>query len=209
MKLSKILMPMAITALMTGACFAEEPVKAEESKTQMTAVNETIKIIHQRKSVRNFTDEAVTKEQLEILVRAGMAAPTAVNCQPWQFVIVDNKEIKDKYAKGNRQESIINKSQALIVVCCDMNLENDIAKKYWQQDCSAATENILLAAESMGLGALWTGVYPAEDRVKIVSENFGLPETVVPLCVILVGHPDGSDQPKDKYKPERIHWNKY
>lgn len=211
MRFTKLMLSMAAAALMTGACFAQEAVKAEEPKgeTNMTTINETIKTIHQRKSVRNYTDQEVTKEQLETLVRAGMAAPTAINTQPWQFVIVTDKTLKADYAKGNMQEAMINKCSAMIVVCCDMSLENDRAKNFWQQDCAAATENILLAAESMGLGTVWTGVYPVEERVKTVSEKFGLPENVTPFCVILVGYPDGSDQPKDKYKAERIHWNKY
>ena len=247
MKLTKIMLSMAIAALMAGTCFAEEAAKvedvvksmakgaiktvvedavkaatentvktddtakAEENKgeTNMTTLNETIKTIHQRKSVRNYTDQEVTKEQLETLVRAGMAAPTAINTQPWQFVVVTDKNLKSEYAKGNMQEAMINKCSAMIVVCCDMSLENDRAKNFWQQDCAAATENILLAAESMGLGTVWTGVFPVEERVKTVSASFGLPENVTPFCVILVGYPDGSDQPKDKYKPERIHWNKY
>lgn len=251
MKVANLILSMAITAIMTSTCFAEdvkamakdavksalkdaaksavedviktkeaaktEEVKAEETvkteevkgETNMTTINETIKTIHQRKSVRNYTDQAVTKEQLETLVRAGMAAPTAINTQPWQFVIVTDKALKADYAKGNMQEAMINKCSAMIVVCCDMSLENDRAKNFWQQDCAAATENILLAAESMGLGTVWTGVYPVEERVKTVSEKFGLPENVTPFCVILVGYPDGSDQPKDKYKAERVHWNKY
>lgn len=173
--------------------------------------NEILKTIHQRKSVRNFTDKAVTKSQLETLVRAGMAAPSAMNLQPWQFVVVDDKNVKDKFAESNkRQAEMINKAQALIVVCGDMEISRELElEKYWQQDCSAATQNILLAAESLGLGAVWTGAYPTEERVKSVKSILGLPEDILPLCVILVGYPDGTDKPKNKWKPERIHWNKY
>ena len=106
MRFTKLMLSMAAAALMTGACFAQEAVKAEEPKgeTNMTTINETIKTIHQRKSVRNYTDQAVTKEQLETLVRAGMAAPTAINTQPWQFVVVTDKNLKADYAKGNMLE---------------------------------------------------------------------------------------------------------
>ena len=209
MKISKLFLSLVITALMTNSGFAQEANKTADGSKDLTTVNETIKTIHQRKSVRNFTNKEVSKEQLETVVRAGMAAPTAINAQPWQFLVVTDKEIKAKYAEGNRQAEMINKSSALIVVCGDMTIGNERSRAYWDQDCSAATENILLAVESLGLGAVWTGVYPIEDRIKTVKERFGLPENVTPLCVILVGYPEGTDQPKDKWKPERLHWNKY
>ena len=105
---------------------------------------------------------------------------------------------------------MINKCQALVIICGDMNIGNERSQAFWVQDVSAATENLLLAVESLGLGAVWTGVYPIEERVKEVKEKFALPEKVIPLCVVLVGYPDGDyDQPKDKWKPERLHWNKY
>ncbi len=210
MKLSKIFLSLAMTALITNSVCAQEVEKPTSGDKNLTTLNETIKTIHQRKSVRHFTDKEVTKEQLEAIVRAGMAAPTAVNAQPWQFLVITDKELKSKYAEGNRQAEMINKCSALVVICGDMNLGNDISKVFWVQDVSAATENLLLAVESLGLGAVWTGVYPREERVKEVKERFGLPENVIPMCVVLVGYPEGDiDQPKDKWKPERLHWNKY
>lgn len=222
MSLNKNLMlSFAIATMMGVPCFAQETAATEPEKAEtavaenvegqkVTMENETLKIIHQRKSVRNFTDKPVTKEQLETLVKAGMAAPTAINAQPWSFIVVDDPEVKALYAKGNFQEPMINKASALIVVCGEMSIvEEKKIGEYWVQDCSAATENILLAAESLGLGAVWTGTYPKEDRVKVTREVFGIPENVIPLCVIVVGNPEGTDMPKDKYKAERIHWNKY
>ncbi len=209
MKLSKLFLSVAITALLANSSYAQEASKPTNEGKDLTALNETIKTIHQRKSVRNYIDKEVSKEQLEAIVRAGMAAPTAINAQPWQFLVVTDKELKAKYAEGNRQADMINKCSALIVVCGDMTIGNERSRAYWDQDCSAATENILLAAESLGLGAVWTGVFPGEERIKIVKERFGLPENIIPLCVILVGYPEGTDQPKDKWKPERLHWNKY
>lgn len=210
MKVSKLFLSLAITALMTNTTFAQEANKPTDGGKNLTTLNETIKTIHQRKSVRHFTDKEVTKEQLEAIVRAGMAAPTAINTQPWQFLVVTDKELKAKYAEGNRQAEMINKCQALVIICGDMNIGSERSQAFWVQDVSAATENLLLAVESLGLGAVWTGVYPIEERVKEVKEKFALPEKVIPLCVVLVGHPEGDlDQPKDKWKPERLHWNKY
>ena len=210
MTLSKILLAIMLTSMVSNTVFAQESNKSTTPTKDLTALNETIKTIHQRKSVRHFTNKEVTKEQLEAIVRAGMAAPTAINSQPWQFLVVTDKDLKDKYAEGNGQADMIKSCQALIVVCGDMTIGNERSRRYWDQDCSAATENILLAVESLGLGAVWTGVYPVEERIKTVKERFELPENIIPLCVILVGYPDGDiDKPKDKWKPERLHWNKY
>lgn len=210
MKLSKLFLSIAITALLTNSSYAQETNQPKDGGKNLTTLNETIKTIHQRKSVRHFSDKEVTKEQLEAIVRAGMAAPTAINTQPWQFLVVTDKELKAKYAENNRQAEMINKCQALVIICGDMNIGNERSQAFWVQDVSAATENLLLAVESLGLGAVWTGVYPIEERVKEVKEKFALPEKVIPLCVVLVGYPDGDyDQPKDKWKPERLHWNKY
>ena len=208
MKIILLLSSLLVTFI-SSSLYAEEVAEKSNEGKNLTTLNETIKIIHQRKSVRNFSDKPVTKEQLEAIVRAGMAAPTAINTQPWQFLVIDDKKIISNYAEGNRAAFMINKCQALVVICGDMNIGNDRSKAFWVQDVSAATENLLLAVESLGLGAVWTGVYPIEERVKEVKAKFELPENVIPLCVVLVGYPDGTDQPKDKWKPERLHWNKY
>ena len=209
MKKNNLFTALIAALLISNSVYAEEPAKTTDEGSKITYQNETLKTIHQRKSVRNYIEKEVTKEQLEIIIKAAMAAPTAINAQPWQFLVVTDKALKAKYAEGNRQADMINKCSALVVVCGDKTIGNERSWAYWDQDCSAATENLLLAVESLGLGAVWTGIYPGEDRIKTVKERFALPDNVVPLCVILVGYPDGTDQPKDKWKPERIHWNKY
>ena len=209
MKFTNLFLALIASALLTNSVYAQETAKTTDEGSKMTYQNETLKTIHQRKSVRNFTDQDVTKEQLETIIKAAMAAPTAINAQPWQFLVVTDKELKAKYAEGNFQADMIKKCSALVVICGDKTLGNERSWTYWDQDCSAATENLLLAVESIGLGAVWTGVYPGEERMKTVKERFALPENVVPLCVVLVGYPAGTDKPKDKWKPERIHWNKY
>lgn len=169
--------------------------------------NETLEVIHNRKSVRHFTDQPVSKEQIEILLRAGMAAPTAVNRQPWAFYVVTNRETLDTLAEQLPYAKMLTQAQAAIVVCGDMEKAgNLIDKGYWVQDCSAATQNILLAAESIGLGAVWTASYPYDDRTKVVIKALDLPENHIPLNVIPLGYPTGEDVPKDKWKPENIFW---
>lgn len=184
------------------------PGKNEAEATPAAEVKSTLDIIHERKSVRHFAEYAITKDELTTLVKAGMAAPTAVNKQPWQFLVIDDRAIIEKIAETNRNKPHYLASSALIVVCGDtLRTLEGLAQEYWVQDCSAATQNILLAAESMGLGALWTGIYPFMDKVDITKAALGLPENVIPLCIIAVGKPTGEDKEKDKWKPELMHWN--
>jgi len=170
-------------------------------------MNETLKVIHSRKSVRHFTDQAVSKEQIELLLQAGMAAPTAVNRQPWAFYVVTRRETLDSLSEQLPYAKMLSQAQAAIVVCGDMEKAGNLKDKaYWVQDCSAATQNILLAAESIGLGAVWTAVFPYDDRSKVVIETLKLPGHHIPLNVIPIGYPTSEDTPKDKWKPENVFW---
>ena len=170
--------------------------------------NEAIKNIMTRTSIRKYTDQPVLKTDIETLLRAGMAAPTAVNRQPWHFVVVTDKA-KLKELSGGRGGML--EQCALAIVVCG-NMEKTIKGKgqeFWIQDCSAATENILLAANALGLGAVWTGGYPMEERVASISKALKLPETIIPLCTIVIGHPAESPTPKDKWKPENVSYNEF
>lgn len=170
--------------------------------------NPTLETIFERKSVRNFTDEPVAMAMLTELVRAGMAAPTARNSQPWQFVIVTDRKMLNDLGEALPNARMLLGATAAIVVCGDMERAlTGVSQDYWVQDCSAATQNILLAAESMGLGAVWTAAFPYEARMAPVRQALGLPAHIIPLNVIPIGHPIGEDQPKDKWDPERVHLN--
>jgi len=183
-------------------------INAKENDSGSSFMNPTIKTIHQRKSVRSFTDEKVSKEVLEQLIKAGMAAPTAVNKQPWAFVAIDDVKILAQLREQLPYAKMIKK--AAIVVCGNLQktLPNE-GQAFWIQDCSAASENILLAVESMGLGAVWTAVYPEKDRMEAVTKILELPEYIIPLNVIPIGYPATENQPKDKWKPENLHWQKW
>ena len=176
----------------------------------MDQTNNTLEVIHQRKSVRNYTDQKVEKEKLETLVKAGMAAPTAVNKQPWAFVVIDDKDVLNQLGDALPYAKMAKKAGGAIIVCGDLSkaLEG-WEQEFWIQDCSAATQNILLAAESMGLGAVWTAAYPAKDRMKSVIDILNLPEHIIPLNVIPIGYPKGMEKPKDKWKSENMHWQKW
>ena len=163
-----------------------------------------------RTSIRQYTDEPVSQQYVETLLRAGMAAPTAVNAQPWHFVAITDKAKLKEMAATNRRGSMIEQAALAIVVCGNMDKAmKGKGQAYWIQDCSAATENILLAAHGLGLGAVWTGLYPMDDRVAAVSQVLHLPQTIIPLCTIVIGHPAESPEPKNKWKPENVSYNEF
>ena len=174
-----------------------------------SAADAVLANIHARKSVRSYTSEPVSPEQVETLLRAAMAAPTAVNFQPWRFVVVTEREQLDELAEVLPYAKMLKQAPLAIVVCGETIWMGGAENTYWQQDCAAATQNILLAAEALGLGAVWTGVYPNEELYPKLHDYLGLPETVQPFCVIPIGHPAGDDKPKDKWKPENIHYGKW
>ena len=173
------------------------------------SIPDAITVIHSRKSVRNFTGEGVTAEQLDVLLRAGMCAPTAVNMQPWAFVVVTDRSTLDSLAAGLPFAKMLYKAGAAIIVCAIPEKAYDKRTEYAVIDCSLASENILLAAEAIGLGALWTAAYPYDDRAGHVRKVLNIPQDIIPLNVIPIGHPTGEDKPKDKYKQENIHKEKW
>jgi len=182
-------------------------VAAQEQDVRMKG---TLSVIHSRKSVRHYTGELVSKDELMTLVKAGMAAPTAVDRRPWAFIVVTDEATLSKLAEQLPSSKMIVQAKSAIVVAGVLTKAlPGKGQAFWVQDCSAATENILLAAEAMGLGAVWTGMYPSEDKVAYVQKVLGLPADVVPLNVIAVGHPEGVDKPKDKFDPANVHWEKW
>ncbi|MBQ0007698.1 MAG: nitroreductase family protein [bacterium] len=206
MKKNLFVIIMAIVSLISCSNKTEESPKAEP--VDSTAI--VLQNIASRKSVRHFTQEPVTQEQLQTLARAAMAAPTACNKQPWAVIAINDRTMLDSLCAGLPYAKMLAEAQAAMIVCGDLSkaLEGDGAQ-FWIQDCSAATENLLLAAEAMRLGAVWTAVYPDPERMAIVNKVLNLPENIIPLNVIPIGHPTGEDQPKDKWIDENYHLNKW
>ena len=202
-----------LTLISTILCVMGSLMSCDSEKNE-GAVNQNdntaaiIENIMTRTSIRQFTDRPIAKDTLDLLVKAGMAAPSAVNAQPWGFVIVTDRAVLDSLNNVSQYYNL-KTATAAIIVCGDLNKTKPEIKDYWVQDCSAVTENILLAAHAYGLGAVWCGVYPIEDRVKAVSSVLSLPESILPLNVITLGYPDENPQPKDKFKEENIHYNKW
>lgn len=188
-------------------------VYVSQTQTDAPAVPGKSEVVFQnilnRKSVRAYTDRAVSREQLDTLLRAAMAAPTGRDMRPWKFVVIDDKEALAALAGQLPYAKMLPEAAAAIVVCGDLSVTDDKGKPStnWTFDCSAATENLLLAAEAMGLGAVWTGVYPYEERQTAVSQALQLPEHIIPLNLIPIGYPKGDPQPKDKYDADNVHFN--
>lgn len=166
---------------------------------------EAVSNILERKSVRYYTDREVEQEKIDLILRAAMAAPTAMDRRPWEFVVINGREMMDSLSEKLPYAKMLAQAPLAVVVCGD----RDLSPANWMIDCSAATQNLLLAAEALGLGAVWTGVYPAEERTQLVSSALGLPENIVPLALVPIGYPEGDPKPKDKYDPAKIHLNKW
>ena len=171
--------------------------------------NASIENIMTRSSVRTYTAELVDSADVITLLKAGMAAPTAMNRQPWVFVVITDAARRAAMAAELPYCKMAATAPLLIAVCGDKAKFIEDAPEYWVQDCSAAMENILLAAHALGLGAVWTGVYPVQDRVEMVSKALGLPEGIIPLNIICIGHPDSDNPAKDKWDPAKVHYNMF
>lgn len=156
-----------------------------------------------RRSVRAYTDGPVSDEQVRQILAAGMQAPSANNRQPWHFVVLRQRERLDALAEVLPFGKMLGQAPLGLVVCADAGLQPNAG--YWAQDCAAATQNILLACHALGLGAVWIGVYPRDERVTAVRELLGLPGTVIPLCAIAIGRPAEHPAPVDRFHRNRIH----
>ena len=189
---------LAIVILKTS-CMGDQ--KQDETTLKSKAVLENIA---ERKSVRKYLNKSVEEDKIDAMVKAGMAAPSGMDRRPWEFVVVTDREALDSMAAKLPYAKMLTNAPLAIVVCGDTTRSS-----YWYLDCSAATQNVLLAAEALGLGAVWTAAYPYEDRIDVVRQNTGLPENIVPLCVIPIGYPDGPQKAKDKSDLQRVHRNKY
>jgi nitroreductase len=164
--------------------------------------------IFKRRSIRKYQEKDVESEKIELLLKAAMSAPTAMNFQPWEFVVITEVE------RINKIKSALTfaNSNAPLVICVCGNLKglNQLVKeRFWVQDCTAATENILLAAAALGLGSVWCGVHPINMYVKKVSEIMELPTGVIPLNALFIGYPAEEKEARTQYKPEKVHHQKY
>lgn len=202
---------LAIVVVVLSVRLASDQATVDKSADAQQSVNAeqvVLDNIATRTSVRDYEARPVEKEKIEKMLRAAMAAPTAMNKQPWHFVVVDQRNVLDALAGANPYAKMLKKAPLAIVVCgnTDKMIEGG-GRDFWIQDASAATENLLLAAHAMGLGAVWTGAYPSEERCISISKVLSLSDNLIPLNMIVVGYPAEHPQPKQKFKEENISYN--
>ncbi|NMC83577.1 MAG: nitroreductase family protein [Armatimonadetes bacterium] len=166
---------------------------------------DTLTTIMTRRSVRQYTGEPVDPALIEQLLRAAMAAPSAGNQQPWHFVVVTERAKLDAVPEFHRHAWMSANAPLAILICADISHAR--YPDLWPQDCSAATQNLLLAAHALGLGAVWTGVYPKEDIMKGLRDLCLLPDDVIPFSLIVIGHPVEPAPTEDRYDAARVHDN--
>lgn len=168
---------------------------------------DVLEAILSRRSIRKYTTEPVTDEEVEIILQAAMAAPSSGNARPWHFIVIRDHNTMDEVARMHPYAGMLPNAQVSILVCADEKLENHPGR--WPQDCAAATENILIAAHGLGLGAVWIGLHPEIDRIPLIRKLFDLPLTVHPLSLVAMGRPNEKKLPPHRFKPERIHYEKW
>ncbi len=164
---------------------------------------DAMKVILSRRSIRKYTAQPVADEVVTDLLRAGMSAPSSNNGQPWQFVVINDRHMLDYVPRFHPYSQMLTQAPVAILVCGDGQVGS------WVQDCSAATENILLAAHAQGLGAVWLGVYPVEERIAGIRKLVGLPEHIMPLALISIGYPAETKPPADRYDTAKVHYNQW
>lgn len=168
---------------------------------------DTLEAICTRRSVRQYRHQPVADDVLQRLLEAAMAAPSARNAQPWHFVVLTERALLDRIARANPNAEMASRAPAAILVCADLNLE--LSPGYWVVDCAAATENLLLAAHALGLGAVWTGVYPRQERMAGFQQLLQLPERVQPHSLVVLGYPADRLATVNRFRPDRIHRNSW
>ncbi|NDL66462.1 nitroreductase family protein [Anaerotalea alkaliphila] len=168
---------------------------------------DVLQAIMTRTSIRKFTGERVGDQVLDQILRAGFAAPSAHNVQPWQFMIVDDPDTLEAIAEAHTHAKMLPSAGTAIVVCGDTTLQPELG--FLLEDCSAAMQNMLLAIHGLGMGGVWIGIHPVEDLEVDMARILKLPGGMLPVGIIALGHAKEPKEPRDKYNPEKIHYNQW
>lgn len=163
----------------------------------------TLELLHQRRSIRRFGEQPVSEEQIHSMLSAAMAAPTAHNRQHWHFVVISKREALDRLSEVHRYAKMLTQATLCIAVC------GDRTHAFWEQDCAAATQNILLAATGLGLGSVWLGIHPNPEPVQTVRNLLAIPEPYVPLNLIAIGHPAEAKEPAQCFAESKVHFEQW
>lgn len=168
---------------------------------------DAITAIKTRRSVRKFTGEVISEEQMKVVLEAAFAAPTAHNFQPWEFLVIRDEELLRIIADTHPYGKMAPGAGCAIIVCG--NKDKQELMGFLVEDCSAAIENMLIAANSEGLGAVWCGIYPVDPLVKGFEKALDIPKHIIPIGMVVIGHPAEKKEPEYRYDPEKIHYNKW
>ncbi len=168
---------------------------------------DTIKAIMTRRSIRRFKERGIEDRKIETLLRAAMQAPSGHNHQPWHFIVITERRILSAIPEFHAYAKMLHQATAAIMVCGDMRIEESI--EYINTDCSAATENLLLAAHELGLGAVWLGIYPRERRVQEIRRLLDIPRHIIPIALVALGYAAEDRKAEDRFRPERVHRNRW
>jgi len=215
MKKSLIIAAVAAFSFTMASCCCDK-----ENTPASSNADAAINTIMQRKSVRSYTSDTISAEMMDKMLRAAVAAPSGMDVRPWHIVVMTDKSQYDTLFAGNFNMEKFKQSAAVVIFCADTTVtraprENPDApavtmpNSIWRDDMGACTENFLLAAEALGLGAVWTACYPFHDRMDPVAQYLNLPGNIVPYSIVPVGYPAGDEQPKDKWDEQRIHYNRW
>lgn len=164
--------------------------------------------IFTRRSIRSFTNEPVSDEQITKLLKAAMTAPSAGNEQPWDFIVVRERTALEEITQIHQYSQMLKEAPVAVVVCADPG-RSKYPFDYWIQDCAAATQNILLAATTTGLGTCWLGIYPQPERVEALRRIFSVPDSIVPFAVVAIGYPAKPPRMSERYDEKRVHIEKW
>ena len=211
--MKKVIVMMAAAAMLFGACCTKQSDTPNPSQVVMEN-------ILARKSVRSYNGDSIPADVMENLLKAAMAAPSGRDLRPWQIVVMTDKSQYETVFEGNFNMQKFMESGAVLILCADTVFTAPTREDpdgpavtqvthLWRDDMGAVTENLLLAVEAYGLGACWTACYPYPDRMDPIKKALQLPPTVVPYAVVPIGYHDGTTQPKDKWDPARVHYNRW
>lgn len=160
-----------------------------------------------RRSVRRFTDRDVAPDLIERAIRAAMHSPSAANERPWQFIVLRDQALRDQAAVISPYAAMIAQAPAGVLVCGDRSLERFPSQQFWVQDCAAATQSLMLALHALGVGSVWTAVYPLTDRIRGFQEMLSLPESVVPFALVPLGYPESEPTAVDRFESSKVHFD--
>ncbi len=210
-----LLLAVALVVLSVGLLFSDDQPKEQTQSTNITGadpVDETEVILNSimtRTSVRKYTQEVIPADAITTILKAGMAAPTAGNRQPWRYIVVNDTNIIKQFIKVSKYTEPMNEIAKTAIIVCGVPSESfPDGPTYWVQDCSAATQNILLATHAMGYGAVWCGVHPGGDRVEALRNILNIPQELVPLNIIMMGVPDADPVIKNKWDASKVQYVK-